>query len=147
MRDRFAADCLGANKRDMVVIAGGLNDAGFGLETTWSAANHKTDLQEMVDLALGGGYTEDTIQIVSPAWIPDEAFNYGGSFVSSNRTVLLEYVEAATEVAQENGLWFTDGYAALRDNGRYAAMSGDLLHPNDRRHSAIANYARRTAKV
>lgn len=139
-RDRFAADLLGANLSDRLFILYGANDLRYtAAPATFNLAGFATDMREVLNGLLTGGYSRDRIAIGSPNWYPDTTYSVGSDgFTGSNRTIHEAYVAECAAIAAEYGLLYADVYAALRDGGGTALMSADGLHCNDAGHQVVA---------
>jgi lysophospholipase L1-like esterase len=139
-RDRYAADLLGANKREGVFVAYGFNDARYmAAPATLNLANYQNDLCEVLGGLAAGGYPRDRIVMVAPYWISDTGLTTGSSgFSGQNRAGFEAHVAAAQAVARGYGTWWADAYGWMRDHGAATLISGDHIHPNDAGHAAIA---------
>jgi lysophospholipase L1-like esterase len=146
-RDRYVADILGANKREMVTIAYGFNDARYiGAPTTFNLAQYAMDYREILTGVLAGGYPANRICIVSPYWISDTGLNTGSAgFTGQTRAVFEQFVAAAQALAKEFGVYYADTYAAMRDNGGASLIYTDDIHPIDAGHAVIATAVRAAA--
>jgi lysophospholipase L1-like esterase len=140
-RDRFAADLLGANQSERLIILYGANDLRYtGAPATFNLANFITDLREILNGLLTGGYSRDQIVLCSPNWYPDTTYDIGSAgFTGSNRTIHEQYVQACADIAAEYGVAYGDLYAKMRDLGQLLLMSADGLHCNDLGHEVIAH--------
>ncbi|MGO7779478.1 SGNH/GDSL hydrolase family protein [Rhizobium ruizarguesonis] len=139
-RDRYAADLLGANKREMVAVAYGFNDARYtGAPTTFNLAQYAMEYREILTGLIAGGYPANRICIVSPYWISDTGLTTGSAgFTGQTRAVFEQFVAAAKALAKEFGVYYSDTYAAMRDHGGAALIYTDFIHPIDAGHAVIA---------
>ncbi|WP_395543692.1 GDSL-type esterase/lipase family protein [Neotabrizicola sp. sgz301269] len=140
-RDRFAADLLGANRSARLYLLYGANDLRYtGAPATFNLAGFATDMREVLNGLLMGGYSRDQIILGSPNWYPDATYSVGSTgFTGSNRTIHESYVAECGFIAAEYGLAYADVYAKMRDLGGTALMSADGLHCNDAGHQVIAH--------
>jgi lysophospholipase L1-like esterase len=148
-RDRFAADLLGANKSDRLYILYGANDLRYtGAPATFNLAGFASDMREVLNGLLLGGYARGEIVIGSPNWYPDTTYSVGSAgFTGSNRTLHEAYVNECLAIATEYGIACADVYGKLRDLGGVALMSADGLHCNDAGHQVIAHAFLTAAQV
>ena len=139
-RDRFAAVMTGGKKREMAIIAHGLNDARYtAAPDTFNVAAYQNDLHEVVAGLRIGGYPADRILILSPYWISDTGLTVGSTgFTGQTRAGFEAFVAAARAVAEEHGVLYHDAYAWMRDNGAAALIDSDHIHPNTAGHAKIA---------
>ncbi len=140
-RDRFASALLGANRSDRVCILYGANDLRYtGAPATFSLAGFATDLREVLNGLLTGGYARGDIAVGSPNWYPDSTYSVGSAgFTGSNRTIHESYVAECAAIAAEYGVLYADIYGRMRDLGGPGLMSGDGLHCNDAGHQVVAH--------
>ncbi|MGO7089511.1 SGNH/GDSL hydrolase family protein [Rhizobium leguminosarum] len=139
-RDRYVADLLGANQREMAIIAYGFNDARYtGAPTTFNLAQYAMDYREILTGLIAGGYAANRICVVSPYYITDTGLATGSAgFTGQSRAVFLQFVAAAAAVAKEFGTYYVDAYAAMLAAGGDSLISGDNIHPTDAGHAVIA---------
>ena len=144
-RDRYISALLGANKRELAIIAYGLNDARYTTApSTMNVANYRNDLKEVILGLVGGGYTRDRIVIVTPHYVTNFGFTQGSTgFTGQNRSGYEAYVLAARDLAAELGVYLADTYAVMLAAGAEPALnsegSNDGIHPGDNFMQVIAN--------
>jgi hypothetical protein len=147
MRDRFVADCFGANARETLIIAGGYNDVRLSADQlTYTPAAFGGDLREMLTLAITSGtYTRDRIVSAAPWWITDAGIATGtGGQVNPSppRSTFNAYHDEWLAAVTEYGVYAYDAYEHLRGNGYQADT--DNIHPQktangNNGHVLIAN--------
>ena len=140
-RDRFAAALLGGNKSGRACLLYGANDLRYtAAPATFNVNGFRTDMAEVLNGLLAGGYAREEIILGSPNWYPDTTYSVGSAgFTGSNRTIHESYVNACSEIAAEYGVPYADVYGKMRDLGGVALMSADGLHCNDAGHQVIAH--------
>lgn len=138
-RDRYVTALLGTNKRDMVFIAYGFNDARYtGAPSTFNVANYENDLREVVAGLINGGYAQSEICILSPYYITDTGLATGSAgFTGQTRSGFEEFVTASASVAEDYGVYYVDIYAYMLANGAGTLIDTDNIHPNDTGHAVI----------
>lgn len=132
-RDRYLADLLGANKKELVGIAYGFNDARYVANPSeFNVLAYINDYREIVSGLLAGGYPRNRIFIVTPHWISDVGLQAGSpGFFGQTRAAFLAYVDASKQIALEFGVYWADSYSALKaaaERGE-AVIGGDNIHP------------------
>ena len=139
LRDRYVADLTGVNKKNLVVIAYGLNDARYtAAPQSFNKANFINDYREILYGLQAAGYTGNRIVLVSPHWFPDEGFASGGAgFTGQNRVTYETYVAAVLALAKEFGCYYADSYTALKAAGP-SVFGPDKIHPLDTCQAIIA---------
>lgn len=148
-RDRYAADVLGANKRDAIFIAYGGNDARYtGAPATMNVTNYINDYREIMDGLLAGGYPKQNIYVLPRMWITDTGLNTGSAgFTGQTRVGFEEYMTATRDIAVEFGANYADIYTYTRYNGGDALVSTDNIHPEDLGHAVIADGVRTARRI
>ncbi|NNH67839.1 SGNH/GDSL hydrolase family protein [Rhizobium laguerreae] len=143
-RDRYVADLLGANQREMAIIAYGFNDARYtAAPTTFNLAQYAMDYREILTGLIAGGYAANRICIVSPYYITDTGLATGSAgFTGQTRAVFQQFDAAAAALAKEFGVFYADAYAAMLAGGGASLISGDNIHPTDAGHAVIATAVR-----
>lgn len=142
-RDGYSAAMTGANKRSIGILAIGFNDARYvGAPSTFDVTNYQNDLDEIVsDLIATGGYTAETLVLVSPYWISDTGLNthFGdANFSGQTREGFFAHVEACRSVAKKHRTWFGEAYARPWISGSTSLLDPDNVHYNDAGHSVVA---------
>lgn len=140
-RDRFAADTLAANKRDLMCLAYGFNDARCtDAPATFNVTQYGIQLRQVLSGLITGGYGIDHIVLVGPYYITDTGLASGSAgFAGQTRAGFEAHVAEAAAAAAEYGVFYADAYAFMRDNGGAALITtGDNIHPVDAGHAAIA---------
>lgn len=140
-RDRFESALLGANRSARLYVLYGANDLRYtAAPATFNVEGFQTDLREVMNGLIVGGYAREEIVIGSPNWYPDATYSVGSAgFTGSNRAIHESYVNACVEMAGEYGVAYADVYGKMRDMGGTALMSADGLHCNDAGHQVIAH--------
>jgi len=144
-RNRYVSALLGANKRDLVVIAYGLNDARYtAAPSTFNVVEYQNDYREIMFGLIAGGYSRDRIVIVSPHYITDVGLTTGSAgFTGQTRIGYESFVTATRNVAREFGCYYADTYSAMRDGGGENLIDTDGIHPLDTGHLLIYNTIRK----
>jgi len=142
-RDRFVADVLGANKRHVIAMAYGYNDARWtGLGTgvgDINAANFLIDLREVMIGLCFGGYDPSQIILFTPAYITDTGLVSGSAdFNGQTRVGFEAFVTHAVNVGTEFGCYFANQYTGMLAAGGGALIDTDNIHPTDAGHAAMA---------
>ena len=139
-RDRYVTALTGAARKDICIIAYGLNDLRYqALPSDFSRANFKNDYQEIITGLLADGYAANKIVLCTPYYMTTTGYSTGTSgFTGANATINLDYGAAVRELAVTNGTLFADVYAYMAANGGDSLIGGDNIHPNDTGHAAIA---------
>ena len=125
----------------ILIIAYGFNDARYiGSPETMNADMFRDQLTEAVQLSHAASFESNRIVIVSPYWISDIGLGMGSpGFQGQSRRGFEAYVQAASDVARNEGVPFADVYAAMAAYGADALISADHVHPNDTGHMVIAD--------
>ncbi|WP_158671927.1 SGNH/GDSL hydrolase family protein [Bradyrhizobium guangdongense] len=139
-RDRYVADTLGSNRREMLIIVGGTNDARYtAAPATMTPAGYTKSGLEIVNGAVAAGYARDRIVFCGPAWITDAGLATGtGGFSGQTREGYEAHVAAAESVARATGVYWGNLYRYMRDHGGDALIGSDNIHPENPGHAIMA---------
>ncbi len=141
MRDRFAVDLGGINKREGLDYIGGFNDARYtAAPATFNVSEYGVDYRQTLNIALELGYLPEKSVLGTPYWISDTGLNSGsGGFTGQTRSGFDAFVAEQTNAALEYNFYWADTYSAMRDNGGASLIDTDNIHPKDNGHVVIAN--------
>jgi lysophospholipase L1-like esterase len=138
-RDRYAADTLGTNKRDMIVILYGLNDMRYtGSPSTFNVSEFENDMREVIDGLLVGGYDTDHIVLCNIPYMTDNGYTVGSTgFTGSDKYIHWAYNAACERIAKDYDILHASLYETMVANGGASTVDTDGVHPNDNGHAAI----------
>lgn len=138
-RDRYVADTLGANLREMLIILGGINDGRYmSAPSTMNPAGYYKSKVEIINGAVAGGYARNRIVVGGPVWISDPGLATGtGGFSGQTREGYEAYVAMAEAAARATGVYWGNLYRYMRDHGGDALIGSDDIHPEDPGHAVI----------
>lgn len=139
-RDRYTTDVLGVNRREMLLMLYGFNDARYtAAPATMNVAGYTKSLREIINGAVAGGYARNRIAFVGLPWITDVGLATGtGGFSGQTRDGFEAYVTAGEAVARETGIYWTNMYEYMLAHGGDALIGSDDIHPEDQGHAVIS---------
>ena len=140
-RDRFVSALLGSNKKAMVFLAYGFNDARYtGAPGTFNVTQYGNDYREVLAGLIDGGYPPDKICIVSPYYITNTGLITGSTgFQNQTRTNFEAFVTTSRNIAVEFGTWWYDSYNGLLNKGGASNIDTDNIHLTDGGHKNEAD--------
>lgn len=128
--ERLQRDVIDS-RPDLVLIAYGLNDSRGGT----SPAVFRRDYQQMIDQLRRE--LDPAIVCLNLYYMHESFYRDCEHWDHSNYQVTEEFNLILRQLAQQNGLWYADVYAAQRDVDWLVCP--DHCHPNDLGHFLIAN--------
>lgn len=139
MRDRFAADMLGINKKSLAIMAGGFNDARQTCcAGTLNSSNYGVQLRQVLNGLAEGGYDINHTLLVCPYYITDLGLaNAPLGSTTQTRAGFVAYNTECLAAGAEYGVYTYDAYTYGLNNGYAACVGSDNIHPLNCGHVII----------